>query len=235
MLLAPVHPIDLDTINGFTDEHHCLPAVGGCEGVGVVEKIGCGAIDLNNGDWVVSKGFNWGTWQTMAVADAADVMRVPKDIPLLGAATLAGNACTAYRLLKDFVDLKPRDVIIQNGANGAVGQAVMQLAREWGIITVNVVRDRPKIKALSEYLQGRGATHVITDTFLKSSSMQFFMKSLPGTPKLALNCVGGKLNVEMMKYMPFESVLVTYGEVSHEPVVMPANVISNKRVGEKLR
>nr|KAG5710069.1 hypothetical protein BaRGS_030145 [Batillaria attramentaria] len=140
MLLAPVHPIDLDTINGFTDEHHCLPAVGGCEGVGVVEKIGCGAIDLNNGDWVVSKGFNWGTWQTMAVADAADVMRVPKDIPLLGAATLAGNACTA--LLKDFVDLKPRDVIIQNGANGAVGQAVMQLAREWGIITVNVVLER---------------------------------------------------------------------------------------------
>lgn len=34
------------------------------------------------------------------------------------------------------------DTVIQNGANSAVGQAVIQLAREMGVNTVNVVRNR---------------------------------------------------------------------------------------------
>jgi len=34
------------------------------------------------------------------------------------------------------------DVIIQNGANSAVGQSVIQIAKAWGIKTINVIRDR---------------------------------------------------------------------------------------------
>ena len=34
------------------------------------------------------------------------------------------------------------DVILQNGANSGVGQAVIQLAANWGITSLNVVRDR---------------------------------------------------------------------------------------------
>jgi mitochondrial enoyl-[acyl-carrier protein] reductase / trans-2-enoyl-CoA reductase len=67
-------------------------------------------------------------------------MAVPKDIPPYYAATLAVNPSTAYRLLHDFTKLKRGDVIIQNAANSMVGQAVIQLAREMGVITINVVR-----------------------------------------------------------------------------------------------
>lgn len=38
------------------------------------------------------------------------------------------NPPTAYRMLKDFVDLKPGDTVIQNGANSAVGKAVIQVS-----------------------------------------------------------------------------------------------------------
>lgn len=58
------------------------------------------------------------------------------------------NPCTAYRMLKDFVALKPGDTVIQNGANSAVGQLVIQLCKIWGIKTVNIVRDRPDIENL---------------------------------------------------------------------------------------
>lgn len=35
------------------------------------------------------------------------VISLPNDIPLLSAATLGVNPCTAFRMLSDFEDLKP--------------------------------------------------------------------------------------------------------------------------------
>ena len=81
-----------------------------------------------------------GTWRTLAVADASQFIAVPNDIPAAYAASLVVNPCTAYRLLEDFAQLKEGDVIIQNGANSMVGLAIVQIARERGIRTINVVR-----------------------------------------------------------------------------------------------
>lgn len=46
------------------------------------------------------------------------------------------NPPTAYRMLKDFVDLRPDETIIQNGANSAVGKAVIQV---WCIISAHLL------------------------------------------------------------------------------------------------
>lgn len=70
------------------------------------------------------------------------MFKVPNDIPEAYAATLSVNPSTAYRLLADFESLSPGDVIIQNGANSMVGLAVIQMAREKGIKTINVIRER---------------------------------------------------------------------------------------------
>ena len=58
-----------------------------------------------------------------------------------------------FRMLIDFIKLKPGDVVIQNGANSAVGQAVMQIARTMDVKTVNVVRDREDIDELKQRLE----------------------------------------------------------------------------------
>ena len=34
------------------------------------------------------------------------------------------------------------DTVIQNGANSGVGQALIQTAAAWGLITVNIIRSR---------------------------------------------------------------------------------------------
>lgn len=52
------------------------------------------------------------------------------------------NPPTAYRMMKDYETLNKGDWIIQNGGNSQVGLAVIQLAKEWGLKTVNFVRDR---------------------------------------------------------------------------------------------
>lgn len=101
-----------------------------------------------------------------------ELISVPKDISLLGAATVFVNPCTAYRMLHDFQTLTPgmkthlwfristlqkeqeafsdllRSVccvgctVIQNAANSAVGQAVIQIAAALGLKTINIIRDR---------------------------------------------------------------------------------------------
>ena len=67
-------------------------------------------------------------------------MKISNDIPKAYAATLSINPATAYRLLHDFGNLKPGDYIIQNAANSMVGKAVIQIARELGINTINIIR-----------------------------------------------------------------------------------------------
>lgn len=93
-------------------------------------------------DWVIPNGSSGalGMWRQDLTTKAGNVTKVPNDIPVPYAATLSVNPATAYRLLADFVDLKAGDVIIQNGANSMVGMAVIQMARERGIKTINVIR-----------------------------------------------------------------------------------------------
>lgn len=52
-----------------------------------------------------------GTWRTEAVCKANEVIPVAKDISVISAATLSVNPCTAYRMLMDFVTLRPGKVI----------------------------------------------------------------------------------------------------------------------------
>ena len=63
------------------------PAVGGLEGVAVVEAVGAGVKGLAPGDWVLPD-VGVGTWRTHAVVDAAALTPVPSDIPHEYAAVL---------------------------------------------------------------------------------------------------------------------------------------------------
>ena len=70
-----------------------------------------------------------GTWTTRFVDEESNFVKVRQDISVLSAATLRTNPGTAYRMLKDFVDLQEGDIVIQNGANSAVGRAVIEIAK----------------------------------------------------------------------------------------------------------
>lgn len=164
-----------------------------------------------------------GTWRSHAIYEENDLLKVPKEIPFTEAATITVNPCTAYRMLKDFVQLKSGDTIIHNGANSACGQDVIQLCKAWNINNVGIVRDRPDMQQLVSYLKNLGATEILTEEQCRSTKI-FKNGELP-KPKLGLNCVGGKNALEMSKHLDHYGVMVTYGGMSREPVLVPTSAL----------
>ncbi|NXD14969.1 MECR protein, partial [Nothocercus nigrocapillus] len=232
MLAAPINPADINMIQGTYGLLAQLPAVGGNEGVGQVLGVGSRVTSVRAGDWVIPADAGLGTWRTEAVFPDEALLRVPSDVPVLCAATLGVNPCTAYRMLADFETLRPGDSVIQNAANSGVGQAVIQIAKASGIRTINVVRARPDLPKLVERLVSLGADHVITEEMLRKPDMNDIFKSIP-KPRLALNCVGGKSATEMLRHLQPKGTMVTYGGMAKQPVTVPVSAFIFKDV--KLR
>ncbi|CAG9817870.1 unnamed protein product [Phaedon cochleariae] len=223
MLAAPVNPADINTIQGKYPSKPPLPAVPGNEGVAQVVKLGSGVSNITIGDHVVPLTNNLGTWRTHLILPQENLLKIPKTLGIVEAATLTVNPCTAYRMLRDFADLKPGDTVIQNGANSACGQNVIQICRSWGLKTVNIVRNRPDIDKLKEFLTSLGASFVLTEEELRTTDI--FKTDKIERPRLALNCVGGKSALEIMRYLQNGSPLVTYGGMSREPVTVPTSAL----------
>ncbi|XP_072465720.1 enoyl-[acyl-carrier-protein] reductase, mitochondrial isoform X3 [Notamacropus eugenii] len=217
MLAAPVNPADINVIQGTYGILPELPAVAGNEGVGQVVEVGSAVTGVKPGDWVIPVNGGLGTWRAEVVANEKSFIGIPSDIPLHCAATLSINPCTAYRMLLDFEQLQPGDSVIQNGANSAVGQAVIQIAAALGLRTINIVRDRPDLQKLTDRLKDLGAEHVFTEEEMRKPEMKDFFKNFP-RPQLALNCVGGKSSTELMRHLGHGGTMVTYGGMARQPI-----------------
>ena len=167
-------------------------------------------------------------WRTHAVEEEKHLVKIPNDIDPTMAATLAVNPCTAYRMLKDFEKLENGDVVLQNGANSAVGQCVIQLAKQFGFRTVNIVRNRENIYQLKQELSAMGADHVLTEEEMRSCKL--FKNGELAAPKLVLNCVSGKAVIELVKAMADSGTLVTYGGMSRQPLIVPTSAFIFKNI-----
>src|SRR5205823_13160676 len=105
---------------------------------------------------------NLGTWREAVAVKASALVVVPPGIDPVHAAMLKINPMTAWRLVHDYVDLKNGDWLIQNAANSAAGRAVIQIARNLGYRTVNVVRREESIEELQA--EGGDAVRVVKET-----------------------------------------------------------------------
>lgn len=194
-LAAPINPSDVNTIQGRYPIKPDLPGVPGHEGVATVVSSGPGVSSLKPGDWVVPLEPGLGTWRSHAVLPAAALHPLPPGLPLAAAAMLCVNPPTALALLQRFVQLRPGDAIIQNGATSVVGQAVIQLARARGVATINVVRPRPNWDETVAKLKALGADVVTTEDRVAGALAG---SGLPA-PRLALNCIGGSQALAVAK------------------------------------
>uniref|UniRef100_UPI00398EA481 enoyl-[acyl-carrier-protein] reductase, mitochondrial isoform X2 n=1 Tax=Pristiophorus japonicus TaxID=55135 RepID=UPI00398EA481 len=229
MLAAPINPSDINMVQGTYPILPDLPAVGGNEGVGQVLDVGSKVTDVKPGDWVIPSDAGLGTWRMEAVGNMNGFVKVPNNIPLLCAATLGVNPCTAYRMLCDFETLKPGDSVIQNAANSGVGQAAIQIAKAMGLLTINIIRDRPDLQQLTNSLKSMGADYVITEEALRKPEMKELFKKVP-RPRLALNGVGGKSATEILRHLEKGGTIVTYGGMAKQPVTVPVSALIFKDV-----
>lgn len=221
-LASPINPSDINQIEGvypIKPRFKEYGAIGGNEGVAEVVSIGNSVKDVSVGDWVLPVTKAFGTWQTFASCQENELQKINKNgISKISASTITVNPPTAYRMLKDFVNLKKGDVVIQNGANSGVGQAVIQIANALNIKTINVVRDRPDFEKLAGDLHKLGATLVIKENDLRSNATRELVKSLGSPVRLALNCVGGKSASGITRLLGQNATIVTYGGMSKQPL-----------------
>jgi trans-2-enoyl-CoA reductase len=222
MLAAPINPADLNMIQGTYGVQPKLPAIGGSEGVGIIEQVGPNVKHLKVGQHVIPAKPGLGTWRTALVAQEDDLEVVDKEIPIAYASVLAINPCTAWRLIHDFEKLKAGDVIIQNGANSIVGTSVIQMAHSMGIKTINIIRPRPNEKHIVERLKMLGGDVVVNEEYATSHRMVQLLSDLP-KPKLALNCIGGDSTRTLLKLVGKSSTMVTYGGMSRKPITIPTS------------
>src|SRR5438552_4436843 len=218
MRAAPINPADLNQIEGKYPVRRELPATPGFEGAGVVVDLGAKVTNVAVGD-VVILPHNAGTWREALAVKADELVAVPAGIEPVHAAMLKINPMTAWRLLHDYVDLKKGDWLIQNAANSAAGRAVIQIARELGYKTVNVVR-RPEL--IDEW-RAEGGDVVLVDG--ENLREQVKNATSDASIRLGLNAVGGDSALRLANCLAPGSTMVTFGAMSLHPLKIPNGLL----------
>lgn len=249
-LTSPINPADVNQIQGVYPSKPEMTtlfgtpepaAVAGNEGVAEVVSVGSDVKSLTRGDWVIMKRTGMGTWTTHKAVEEDQLLKIDdrEGLTPLQVGTVSVNPCTAYRMLFDFGKWKfgGDEWFIQNGANSGVGRAAIQLGKEWGIKSINVVRgreDKSEEAKLKQELKNLGATHVITEEELMSREIRDKIKEWTRGGreqiKVGLNCVGGKPGTALSKYLSPHANMITYGAMSKKPLELPASLLIFKNI-----
>lgn len=214
---AVVHPSDIGMIGGTYGRLRALPAVAGREGVGRVVALGAGTENLAVGDRVRMPE-DAGVWRSAITVPAAEIERVPADVPAEQAAMAFINPMTVWRILHDFVELKRGDWVLQNAGSSALGQCLVQIARALGLRTVSVVRDVGKWEPI---LKNLGADAVLAE---EKDSIKKIVEIVGGKgnlPRLALNSIGGESASRLTRMVGFAGTIVTFGGMVGDLIRFP--------------
>jgi NADPH:quinone reductase-like Zn-dependent oxidoreductase len=208
---SPINGTDLSIIAGRYGYLPPLPSILGVEGVGRVAAVGRNVKHLKEGDRALIPVMH-PAWTERVKTDAPWLRPLPNgDVQQLS--MLGINPATAYLLLTEMVPLKRGDWVIQNGANSAVGRAVIAIAKSLGIKTVNIVRReelRDEIKAI-------GGDAVLVE----GPELPKLVTAATGKAKigLALDMVGDTATLNLMESIAPNGTVVVYAASSRKPLV----------------
>ncbi len=230
MLASPVNPADLNFIQGvygrspeFVEGPEGRVSFCGMEGCGVVMESRDPSFDCDDKVMVLSAV---GTWGEYLVTPGRALLRIDPAIPLYQAAMLKVNPMTAWRLLMDFVALRPGDWIALNAANSGVGRCVIQIARLLGFRTVSFVRQMPE---RLEELRSLGADVVLEDAGVESYRDALDILGA-ARPVLGINAVGGASATNLLQLLGPGGCMVTYGGMSLRNVQVTTSMLIFKNL-----
>ncbi|MGB0572219.1 MAG: zinc-dependent alcohol dehydrogenase family protein [Alphaproteobacteria bacterium] len=208
---ASINPSHLLTLSGGYGVQPDLPAIPGAEGAGVVREIGSVVTNVKVGDRIMIPPYS-GTWRQQVVIKAENILvKFPENGDPIQMAMIMANPPTAWLLLKTVVDLEPGDWVIQNAANSAVGQYVMQLAGIYGLKTVNVVRR----EGLEDFIAKAGGDICLVDG---PDLGERAKAATGGAPiKLAIDAVAGEATQHLADCLADGGKVANYGLLSKKP------------------
>ena len=210
VVAAPINPADVLTLTGEYGQSPPLPAIGGREGVGRVAELGSVTGEVKVGQLVLLP-LGCGTWSSHVVTEAARLRPLPDEADPLQLSMMTINPPTAALLLSEFVSLGPRDWVIQNAANSAVGLYLVQLARYRGHRTVNVVRRQDAAAVVRD----TGGDVVLVDG---EDLAELVVEAIGGAAiRLGIDAVSGAATGRLADCLCESATLVSYGRMSGEP------------------
>lgn len=221
-VLSSIHNHDLVTIKGEYGNKPKLPATGGSEAVGTIDALGSEVTDFEKGQRVVVSGVQ-GTWAEYFIAPVSSLIPIPDAIDDEMAAQLIAMPMSAL-LLIEFLNIKPGQWIIQNAANGAVGESMAMLAPTRKINTINLVRSKESEQELIDL--GITDNNVVTD----NDDWKEQVKKIVGDAQIsgAVDAVGGQPGGELVSMLGKHGVMASLGAMSGKPLMLnPSNLIFN--------
>ncbi|MDB4253546.1 zinc-dependent alcohol dehydrogenase family protein [Gammaproteobacteria bacterium] len=222
VLAAPINPSDLLQISGNYGVDPVLPARPGSEGVGRVTELSPEIKSLKVGQLVLLASGS--SWTEEIVAPAEGFLPLPNLGPISAEiieqlAMSAVNPLTALLMLTSYGDIEEGQWIVQSAANSAVGGYVIQLAKQRGIKTVNIVRR----EGLADDLMAKGADVVLIDG--PDLTAQIAEATDNASIMLALDPVGGDTYGRLANSLGYGGTLVTYGVLSGKPATLDTGKI----------
>ena len=135
---AGVNPADWKCREGWlaTFFEYRFPFIVGFDAAGVVAALGAGVTDFALGDRVVTasnQGMGaWGSYAEYVISDVERVVRLPKELGLVEAATIPTAGMTAWEAVFDVAGTRTGQRVLVHGGAGGTGSFAIQLARMVG-------------------------------------------------------------------------------------------------------
>ncbi len=160
------------------------------------------------GQRVITLGVT-GTWQEYIIADAARVLAVPEAMSVSTAAQLVSNPLTALILVKDELDVRAGEWLLQTAAGSTVGKLVIQLGSHFGFKTLNVVRRRA---AVAEILALGGTAVICTE----DEDLRQRVAALTGKEGVskAIDAVSGQVGADVFRSLTADGEMIVYGALA---------------------
>lgn len=154
---AAVNPVDWMIREQFYNPEGAdrVPLTLGQDFSGVIEAIGPGSkTPLREGDEVF--GEVWGSFAEYALVPVIDLVRKPKPLDFVVAASIPMPAITAWQAVIDTADAAPGKRFLVHGASGGVGSFAAQFAK-WKGAEVAATASRPSF----DFLQSIGVDQIV--------------------------------------------------------------------------
>ena len=137
MVSSRINPVDMDLMKGFPSLKYKNPQIGGIDGTGIVLEVGENAKDFSMGDKVIFYRLfsDIGTWAEEITIPANYCAKIPSNIEVKDAGTIALPLLTAYDSLTQ-LNAKKGEKILIHGVGGGVGFQALQVAKQMGLFVI---------------------------------------------------------------------------------------------------
>jgi NADPH:quinone reductase-like Zn-dependent oxidoreductase len=232
--IAPVHPCDLACARGIINGVE-LPAVGGLEALGVVERAGEGLTERFapgqrvhvSGTHIFGRWQRWqGVWRDYAVCPPEALVPVPDGVPDEVAAQLFVNVLTPLAMIRE-MGLGRGDVLLQTAAGSVLGQVMIQLGEAFDFTTINLVRRQATAKQLIDRY-GIDTVFVFDGSEASAETVRREVRArLAGRPvRFAIEAVSGRTGRLCLDLLGPDGLVYFYGILSGD-LTVPVDVVAD--------